>query len=140
MRQWVAFGVALSAHIRADPALLESATTSAARWIVEGSAHVPRSLHDWQFLCAPGDVDSVLLVLETMSEYADVMRVSHPLVGILTMAAWPRSALARGDEPVPQMPHAVWDEIARHVGTPSRCWCTRRAGPDAVAGERVDVA
>ena len=107
VRQWVAFGVALSAHIRADPALLESATTSAARWIVEGSAHVPRSLHDWQFLCAPGDVDSVLLALETMSEYADVMRVSHPLVGILTMAAWPRSALARGDEPVPQMPRAV---------------------------------
>ena len=103
-RQRVGFGVALAAQLCATPALLERGVTTAMRWIGDGNAHVPRSLRGWQVLCTAGDVDTVLLALEAMTEYADELRVSHPLVGILDDGdVAVISARARGEEPARAM-------------------------------------
>ena len=50
-RQRVAFGVALAADIRSNPALLERGVTTAARWMAEGNVYVPRSLRDCAESC-----------------------------------------------------------------------------------------
>ena len=117
-RERSAVGAALSVHLCADPTLLERGAATPARWIAEQGTSVPPSLRDWQVLCLAGDMDSVLSVLHVWTEYADAMRASHPFVDILNeteMAAI--QARVRAEKSPPQIPLAVWTEIARIVDT-----------------------
>ena len=146
-RERLAFGLTLSEHIYADPTILEHGAATAAQWIGEGGPDVPRSVRDWEVLCRSGDIDSVQWALLTFSEYADEMRASLPFVGIVADAeAAAIRARVRAEKSPPQIPLAVWSEIAQivdgHFGPVeflAMCMYPHRMLTDAAGLERTVI-
>jgi len=70
--------------VRANPALLERAVSTLARWIEQRQPNVPPVLREWQTVFATLPLEGILQVLTSAEQRAQRLRQSSPFCGILT--------------------------------------------------------
>ena len=88
----LAFGRAVAARLRDDPALTERGRSTIARWLTTCSPQVMPALLEWE-VALKGPLSEVLDLLTNTNERATRLRQSNPFAGLLTQRE--RSAILR---------------------------------------------
>ena len=81
-RRSLAFGQALAARVRADPALVDAARATLARWMSTCSPRARPALEEWEAVLT-GPLDGVIALLTGTDERATRLRQSNPFAGLL---------------------------------------------------------